>query len=100
MPNVTVAIPTFRRPRGLERLLDALAKLETTANVTVLVADNDCEKHEGSDMCAAIRARGYRWPLRSLAVAQRGIAQVRNALTDVALGDAGMDYLAMLDDDE
>ncbi len=100
MPNVTVAIPTFRRPRGLERLLVALAKLETTANVTVLVADNDCEKHEGSDMCAAIRGRGYRWPLRSLVVAQRGIAQVRNALTDVALGDAGMDYLAMLDDDE
>ena len=100
MPNVTVAIPTFRRPRGLERLLEALARLDTTASVTVLVADNDSEKHEGSDFCAVMRARGYRWPLRSLVVAQRGIAQVRNALVEVALGDAGMDHLAMLDDDE
>ncbi|HEY4940803.1 MAG TPA: glycosyltransferase family A protein [Rhizomicrobium sp.] len=100
MPEVTVAIPTFRRPRGLERLLEALARLETTACMTVLVADNDCEKHEGSDQCAAMRARGYRWPLRSLVVPQRGIAQVRNALVEVALGDARMDFLAMLDDDE
>ncbi len=100
MLEVTVGIPTFRRPRGLERLLDALAKLDTAAAVTVLVADNDAEKHEGSDLCAAIRARGYRWPLRSMVVAQRGIAQVRNALVEIALGDAKMNFLAMLDDDE
>ncbi|HEX4301900.1 MAG TPA: glycosyltransferase family 2 protein [Rhizomicrobium sp.] len=101
MPErVTVAIPTFRRPRGLARLLDALAKLDTTAAVSVLVADNDAEKHEGADLCAAIRARGYRWPLRAIVVAQRGIAQVRNALTEAALEDADMNFLAMLDDDE
>ena len=100
MPEVTVAIPTFRRPRALERLLLALEKIETTASVTVLVADNDAVKHEGSDKCAAIRARGYRWPLRSMVVAARGIAQVRNALVEVALGDERMAYLAMLDDDE
>jgi len=100
MPEVTVAIPTFRRPRGLERLLEALAKLETKASITVLVADNDGEKHEGADLCATIRTRGYRWPIKSLVVAQRGIAQVRNALVEAALGDARMEYLAMLDDDE
>ncbi len=100
MPEITVAIPTFRRPRGLERLLEALAKLDTNASVTVLVADNDSEKHEGTDLCAAIRARGYRWPIKSLVVAQRGIAQVRNALVEAALSDARMEHLAMLDDDE
>src|SRR5258708_1379672 len=100
MPNVTVAIPTFKRPRGLERLLEALARLDTGACVTVLVADNDAQGHEGADLCAAIRARGYRWPIRSTVVAQRGIAQARNALVEVALADARMEYLAMLDDDE
>ena len=43
MAEVIVAIPTFRRPQSLTRLLDALAKLETSAVVTVLVADNDAE---------------------------------------------------------
>ena len=100
MPDVTVAIPTFRRPRSLMRLLDALARLNTEAAVTVLVADNDAGRHEGADLCAAIRGKGYRWPLRSMIIAQRGIAPVRNALTEVALSDARMDYLAMLDDDE
>ncbi len=46
---------------GLRRLLDALAKLETSAHVTVLVADNDAEKHEGFDLCAEVRTNGYRW---------------------------------------
>ncbi|MEI9886233.1 MAG: glycosyltransferase [Rhizomicrobium sp.] len=100
VPCVTVAIPTFKRPRGLARLLEALARLETDATVTVLVADNDAESHEGADLCAAVRAKGYRWPLRATIVAQRGIAQARNALVEAALGDAHMDYLAMLDDDE
>ena len=100
MPEVIVAIPTFRRPRSLERLLLALEKIQTTASVTVLVADNDAVKHEGADKCAAIRARGYRWPLRSMVVAARGIAQVRNALVEVALGDERMEHLAMIDDDE
>ncbi|MBS0472844.1 MAG: glycosyltransferase family 2 protein [Proteobacteria bacterium] len=98
MPRVTVAIPTFRRPRGLARLLEALARIETTASVQVLVADNDAEKHEGFDLCASLR--GYRWPLQAIVVPARGIAQVRNALTDAALNDEAMDFLAMLDDDE
>jgi succinoglycan biosynthesis protein ExoM len=100
MPEVTVAIPTFRRPRGLQRLLDALATLETAANVTVLVADNDAQKHEGFDLCGRMRAEGYRWPIRAMIVAERGIAPVRNALAADALGHPDMQVLAMLDDDE
>jgi succinoglycan biosynthesis protein ExoM len=100
MPEVTVAIPTFRRPRMLRRLLEALAGLATDANVTVLVADNDADKHEGFDLVHAMRTTGYRWPLHAIVVPERGIAQVRNALTAAALGDARMQFLAMLDDDE
>jgi GT2 family glycosyltransferase len=98
MPEVVVAIPTFRRPRMLARLLEALARLETSVDMRVLVADNDAEKHEGADLCAGLK--DYRWPLRAVIVPERGIAQARNALVEQALAEPGMQFLAMLDDDE
>jgi len=100
MVEVVVAIPTFRRPKGLARLLAALAALETEAKVTVLVADNDAEGHDGLDLCTRLRNEGYCWPLESIVVAERGIAQARNALTDHILAHLPCDFVAMLDDDE
>ena len=97
MPEVIVAIPTFRRPQGLRRLLDALARLETEAQLTVLVADNDAERQEGLAVCAGLQ--NYRWPLHGFAVEERGIAQARNALVERAL-ECPCDFIAMLDDDE
>ena len=99
MPKVAVAVPTFRRPRGLERLLTALAKLETTADVEIVVADNDAADHQGADLCGRI-APSYRWSLTSIVVAERGIAQVRNALVEYCLARSDADFIAMLDDDE
>jgi glycosyltransferase involved in cell wall biosynthesis len=100
MASVTVAIPTFRRPRGLERLLTALAQLKTTAKVFVLVADNDAEKREGFNLCQNLRKSGYRWPLEAIVVPARGIAQARNALVGRALAYPDAQFVAMLDDDE
>jgi succinoglycan biosynthesis protein ExoM len=97
MPNVVVAIPTFRRPQSLTRLLAALEKLDTNASVTVIVADNDSEKHEGFDVCEALQ--GYRWELDRFIAPARGIANVRNALVRRALKHE-CDFIAMLDDDE
>lgn len=99
MLEVVVAIPTFRRPRGLTRLLAALEKLETTAAVTVVVADNDAERHEGFDVCRMLCGQGYRWELVGFIAPERGIAQARNALVERALG-LRCDFVAMLDDDE
>jgi cellulose synthase/poly-beta-1,6-N-acetylglucosamine synthase-like glycosyltransferase len=65
----------------------------------VLVADNDAEKHEAYDLCAAMRA-GYRWPLEVIVVEHRGIAQARNALVASALANTSSAFVAMLDDDE
>ena len=98
MPDrVVVCIPTYKRPRNLARLLDAVAALQTDADVRVLVADNDAENHAGFDLCNAIR--NYRWPLTAVIAHQRGIAQVRNTLIENALKtDAG--FVAMIDDDE
>jgi succinoglycan biosynthesis protein ExoM len=100
MVEVTVAIPTFRRPQGLERLLLALERLDTEAKVSVLVADNDSEGREGLAVCQRIRASGYRWPLDSIVVPERGIAQARNALVQRLLARHRPQFVAMLDDDE
>src|ERR1700759_4593217 len=97
MTKVVVAIPTFRRPQSLTRLLAALEKLDTTAEVTVIVADNDSDKREGFDVCA--RLNTYRWPLDAFVAPDRGIAAVRNALVTRALTH-DCEFIAMLDDDE
>lgn len=95
-----IVIPTFRRPDGLRGTLDGIAALRTNADVTVLVADNDGEGHAGADLCATLSAEGYRFPLRSLVVAERGVAHVRNALLAAALALPGIDFIAFIDDDE
>ncbi len=99
MPEITVAIPTFRRPKSLERLLAKLEQLETDARVTVLVADNDCEGREGLAVCARLMAGNYRWPLFAVIAPERGIAHARNRLVEEALKLPGA-FIAMLDDDE
>ncbi|MBU6442317.1 MAG: glycosyltransferase [Alphaproteobacteria bacterium] len=100
MTDITIAIPTFRRPKGLARLLASLAELQTDAAVTVLVGDNDAETHQGYDLCAALKDEGYRWPLEAIVVTERGISQNRSALVARALERPGMQFLAMVDDDE
>jgi len=98
MRDVVICIPTFKRPQSLKRLLDAIAVLETRADVAVLVADNDAEGQAGFTLANAM-APGFRFPLRAVIVHSRGIANVRNTLIEEALKDAPR-FLAMIDDDE
>src|SRR6266702_6153859 len=94
---VIICIPTFRRPKMLRRLLNEIAELETGAELSVLVADNDAQGRAGFELCLALE--DYRWPLTAVIAAQRGIAQTRNILVEYALmTDA--DFIAMIDDDE
>ena len=95
--RVVIAIPTFRRPRSLARLLEAVARQKTAAQVSVLVADNDAETHAGLNLCNALV--DYRWPLQAVIAPERGIANVRNVLIAEAL-KTGPDFIAMVDDDE
>jgi GT2 family glycosyltransferase len=95
--SVLICIPTFRRPKMLKRLLDAIALLETSADISVLVADNDAQGRAGLDLCLGLE--GYRWRLTAVVAPERGIAQVRNSLMEYAvMTDA--DFIAMIDDDE
>jgi succinoglycan biosynthesis protein ExoM len=95
--SVIVCIPTFKRPKMLKRLLDAIAALQTDAEISVLVADNDADGRAGFDLCLALE--GYRWPLTAVIAHERGIAQVRNTLIEYALM-TGAQFVAMIDDDE
>ena len=95
--HVIICIPTYKRPKSLQRLLDAIAMLEPAAGISVLVADNDAEAHAGFDLCHSIA--NYRWPLTAVIAHQRGIAQVRNTLIENAL-KTDANFIAMIDDDE
>ncbi len=98
IPTVTICIPTFRRPKSLKRLLEAIAALRTNAALCVLVADNDADAHAGFDLARSM-APHYRWPLTAVMAPERGLAQVRNTLIAHAL-PARSDFIAMIDDDE
>ncbi|HVW75869.1 MAG TPA: glycosyltransferase family 2 protein [Rhizomicrobium sp.] len=95
--SVVICIPTFKRPKMLKRLLDAIALLKTQAEISVLVADNDAENHAGFDLCHTLTS--YPWPLTAVIAQKRGIAQVRNTLIAHAL-KTGAQFIAMIDDDE
>lgn len=97
--RILIAVPTYRRPAGLLRLLEALDALETTDDVRILVADNEGIDGQG---IAAIQSRlsTFRWPIDVIGVPERGLAAVRNAMIAYARSMADLDYLAMVDDDE
>jgi succinoglycan biosynthesis protein ExoM len=100
MPEILVAAATYRRPKGLARLLAALEKIDTDAKLEIVVADNDAERCEGLATCRSVLANGYRWPLHAVVARERGIAQARNALVSYAINCTQADFVAMLDDDE
>ena len=96
--RVLIAIPTCKRPQSLTRLLDAVAALRTSANISVLVVDNDAEARQGFKLCQHL-APDYRWPLKAVIEPQRGIAAARNRLVSEALRSETQ-FIAMIDDDE
>ena len=100
MSRVAIAIPTFRRPDGLEALLNSLAALKTAHEVYIYVGDNDALSMEGKLRAEAMLVRGYRWPIKTFVINARGISQVRNALIDACTSNPAVEFICMLDDDE
>lgn len=97
--KVLIAIPTFRRPDGLRRLLNAIVAMKTKADIKVLVADNEGAGGVGLALVSEL-TESYRFPIDAIAVPERGLTSVRNAMIAHARKDDSLDYVAMIDDDE
>lgn len=100
MTKVVIGITTCRRPTMLERALRSLETLDTDAEIEVLVADNDAEKHEGMTVVDRLQSSGYRFKLMSIMVREAGIPFARNAIVEHAFADPDVDFLAFMDDDQ
>lgn len=96
MSRVGVAICTYRRPRGLARLLGALpAAFEDVAEApVVLVVDND-----GTDPRVAEAVAAAPFDVRLTVEPSPGISAARNRAFAAAEA-AGVATLALIDDDE
>lgn len=97
LAGIVIAIPTYRRLPLLGALLDSLGPELAGHDTLVIIGDND----GGAQVPALVdRYRGRFRDLRSIAVAERGIAANRNALCEAACVFApDWRWLIMLDDD-
>ena len=94
--RVLLAVATYRRPEGLARLLDAVARLRLPDGVTLSVAVID-NSPEGSALSERFETLPHH--LRMIHQPRRGLASARNTALDAALaGEFG--WLAFIDDDE
>jgi succinoglycan biosynthesis protein ExoM len=94
-PDVSICVATFRRPRGLARLLDSLARLALPKDlvVEIVVVDNDAVGEARSQALAASEAaRSVRWFVEP----RQNISLARNRAVSEARGR----WLAFIDDDE
>ena len=91
--DVSICVPTYRRPAGLARLLASLGrmKLPPGLRVELIVVDNDPAAPETASLpdAGGLPARRLREP-------ERNIARARNRAVEAARGA----WLAFVDDDE
>jgi succinoglycan biosynthesis protein ExoM len=95
MLETTIVIPSFRRPRDLERAIaSVLAQQGATGSYEILVVDNDPDG-SAAETAQKMAARSH-VPIRYVHEARPGISHARNTGVAHATGR----YLAFLDDDE
>jgi glycosyltransferase involved in cell wall biosynthesis len=97
--RVAICVATYRRPRGLTRLLEAISRLvfgEQEPEVGIVIIDNDPDG-TAADPCRAAADR-LRWPVIYVKEPRRGISHARNRAVEWAREAA--DFIAFVDDDE
>ena len=95
--RVVLCVCTFRRPRGLTRLLDSLSVLDYAGELSVVIVDNDPDRQASAVYHRKTTA--FRWPLSYHVEDRQGPSFARNRAVQVALRQHP-DFIAMLDDDE
>ncbi|MBO9621721.1 MAG: glycosyltransferase [Sphingomonas sp.] len=97
--ETVIAVPTFRRPEHLRRLLEAVRGLDGLERAALLVAENDPQQRQGAAIACAL-APTLPIPVDIVLVPRPGLCSVRNAIVAHALRYPAMQRLAMIDDDE
>lgn len=95
--STVLCVCTYRRPAGIQNLLEHLCKLENPGDLSVVVVDNDAAG-AGKQVCDSLPA-SYPFRVHSRIEKRPGIVFARNAALNLALSlDA--EFIAFLDDDE
>ncbi len=93
-PDVSVVIPTFRRPDRIKRAVNSVLAQKIHALVEIVVLDNDPDA-SARDMVRSLAA-GIRWPIVYGHEPEPGVANARNAAMKLAQAK----LIVFLDDDE
>lgn len=96
--DVGLAVCTYKRPMGLQRLLAALPDGLDATDIPIFVIDNDGTDPRVSEVVADAASR-FGLDIRVFVETEPGISAARNRALSEAY-DAGLNHLAMLDDDE
>ncbi len=97
--RVAVCAATFRRPVGLERLLDGLAAQQFDDNppsVSLVIVDNDPQA--GAQATVEAKRSAMPWPVQYVHEPSPGIVAARNAALDAV--DPNAELICFIDDDE
>ncbi len=95
--NTVLCICTYRRPQGLQNLLNELCNLHDAIGLQIVVADND-NAGEGLKVCSSLPS-DYPYAVHCTQATDAGISFARNAAVVKAL-ELKPDFVAFLDDDE
>lgn len=97
-PRIAICVATFKRPKGLARLLENLGGLERDGiQLLLIVADNDADE-SARDVVEGF-AESMPFPVTYVVERARGIVSARNRLVAEARA-ADAEYIAFVDDDE
>jgi succinoglycan biosynthesis protein ExoM len=99
MRKIMILIPSFRRPKGLRRLLDSLALIRTGDRIEVVIGENDMTGLGAEGVVNDLATAGYRFPIRSIRVQTPGLSDNRNALLAEFIASS-RDWVIMIDDDQ
>jgi len=95
MPEITVVVPTYKRPDGLSRAVSSLLQQTGVPDFDILIVDND-PNASAKNAADDLRAQSESNNIRYIHEPNAGVANARNA----AMDNLSTRLVAFLDDDQ